>query len=99
MSERIENLHTAIETMHKCKAMHEQSAFVVEMFRGKTVWEGVVESFALTGHPKAQRGYAWSYHDGKETRHVNVLEIPPVISPQTAVRAYIVADSKSSSKT
>ena len=25
MSERIENMRTAIETMHKCKAIHEQS--------------------------------------------------------------------------
>jgi hypothetical protein len=94
MSERIENLRTAIETMHGCKAKHERSAVIVETFAGKTVWEGVVESFALTGHPKAKRCYAWSYQDNGETQYVNVLEIPPVVSPQTAVRASIVAASK-----
>jgi hypothetical protein len=94
MSERIENLRTAIEMMHGCKALHERSAPVVEMFGKKKVWEGVVESFARSGHPKAKRCYAWSYHDGTEIRYVNVLEIPPVVSPVTAVRASIVADSK-----
>lgn len=94
MSERIENIRTAIETMHKCKAMHERSAVVVEKFGGKTVWEGVVESFALTGHPKAKRCYAWSYHDGKEVRYVNALEIPPVSSPETAVKVAISAEAK-----
>ena len=94
MSERVENLRTATETMHQCKAVHEQSVWVVEGFGNKTVWEGVVESFALTGHPKAKCCYAWSYQDKGETQYVNVLEIPPVVSPQTAVRAAIVADSK-----
>jgi hypothetical protein len=66
--------------MHGCKATHEQSAVIVEKFRKQTVWEGVVESFALTGHPKAKRCYAWSYQNGGETQYVNVLEIPPVVS-------------------
>ena len=87
MSERIENLRTAIETMHLCNAIHERSVPVVEMFGKKTVWEGVVESFELAGHPKANRCYAWSYKDKGETQYVNVLAIPPVVSPETAVRA------------
>jgi hypothetical protein len=92
MNERIENLRTAIETMHKCKAARERSAMIVERFKNQTVWEGVVESFALTGHPKAKRCYAWCYQDNGETQYVNVLEIPPVTSPQTAVQASIVAE-------
>jgi len=55
MGERIENLRTAIETMHKCKVAHERSVPVVEMFGSKTVWEGVVKSFAFTGHAKEKR--------------------------------------------
>jgi hypothetical protein len=94
MSERIENLRTAIETMHQCKAVHERSAVVVEGFGNITVWEGVVESFALTGHPKAKRCYAWSYQDKGETEYVNVLEIPLVVSPQTAVQAAIASGSQ-----
>ena len=80
--------------MHQCKAVHERSAVIVEKFKNQTVWEGVVESFALAGHPKAKRCYAWSYQDKGETQYVNVLEIPPVVSLQTAVRAAIMADSK-----
>ena len=94
MSERIDQLREAVETMHHCKAQHEQSVPVVEMFGTQTVWEGVVESFKITGHPKAKRCYAWSFPDGKERRYVTVLEIPPVESPQTAVRASIVAEAK-----
>jgi hypothetical protein len=92
MSERIENLRAAIETMHGCKAEHERSAVIVERFKNQTVWEGVVESFVLSGHPKAKRCYAWCYQDNGETRYVNVLEIPPVVSPQTAVQAAIIAE-------
>ena len=94
MSKRIENLRTAIETMHHCKAAHEGSSVVVERFKKETVWEGVVESFALTGHPKAKRCYAWSYQDNGETQYVNVLEIPPVDSPKTAVQVAILAEAR-----
>jgi hypothetical protein len=61
------------------------------------VWDGVVEVFDLVGHPKAKRAYAWSHLDGdkdEKTRYVAVLEIPPVVSPETAVKASIVSDSK-----
>ena len=80
--------------MHGCKATHERSALIVEKFNKQTVWEGIVESFALTGHPKAKRCYAWSYQDNGETQYVNVLEIPPVVSPQTAVQAAIASGSQ-----
>ena len=80
--------------MHHCKATHEQSFPVKEMFGEKTVWEGVVESFTITGHPKTKRCYAWSFLDGKETRYVTVLEIPPVESPHTAVRVAIASKAQ-----
>lgn len=91
MSQRIDQLREAVEVMHKCKAQHEKSVPVVEMFGSKTVWEGVVESFLIAGHPNAKRCYAWSFQDGGERRYVTVLEIPPVKSPQTAVRAAIAS--------
>ena len=83
--------------MHKCDCKHVESVPVHEVFRGQTVWQGRVEVFALTGHPKAKKAYAWSHLDGKKDegeRIVTVLKIPPVESPITAVRASIVADSK-----
>jgi hypothetical protein len=94
MSLRIEDLRLAVEVMHHCKASHESSTPILETFRNQTVWEGVVESFALTGHPKAKRCYAWSFKKDGETQYVTALEIPPVESPITAVRAAIMADAK-----
>jgi hypothetical protein len=64
------------------------------MFWQKVAWDGVVEVFRLAGHPKAKRCYAWSFTEGKETRFVTVLEIPPVESAQTAVRAAIASEAK-----
>jgi hypothetical protein len=94
VSERIEQLRLEVETMHHCKARHEASTPILETFRSQTVWEGVVESFALTGHPKARRCYAWSYQDKGEAQCVTALEISPVESPITAVRAAIAAEAK-----
>ncbi len=91
MSERIEKLRDAVQVMHRCPASHAESVPVREMFGDKVAWEGVVEAFAITGHPKAKRCYAWSYQDGKESQFVTVLEIPPVKDAQTAVRASIAA--------
>ncbi len=68
-----------------------------ELFRGKTVWQGDIEVFDLIGHPKAKRCYAWSHLDGakdERTRFVAVLEIPFVVSAETAVRVQIVKDVK-----
>jgi hypothetical protein len=91
VSERIENIRQAVEAMHGCTAAHEGSVPVIEMFGKQKVWEGIVESFALSGHPKAKRCYGWSFEDNGETRYIGVLELPPVKSPQTAVRAAIAS--------
>jgi hypothetical protein len=43
------------------------------------------------------RAYGWSHPDGddnKTERSVTVLEIPPVDSPQTAVKMVIYSDIK-----
>ena len=79
-----------IRQLHGCDAEWSESAPVHEVFRGQTVWKGFVEVFALSGHPKAKKAYAWSHPEGpddKGERFVAVLEIPPVESPITAVRA------------
>jgi hypothetical protein len=89
--ERLWLVQRAVEKASDAKAAHVESVPVVEMFLGKVAWEGVVEVFDLTGHPKAKRAYGWAYQDGKETRFVAVLELPPVDSPNTAVRMAIVA--------
>ena len=99
--EYLDRLQVAIQELHKCGAVHRQTVPVHEVFRGKTVWQGEVEVFDLNGHPKAKRCYAWSHLDGpndERTRFVAVLEIPPVVSPETAVRVQIVTDAKEGKK-
>lgn len=91
MSAYLERLRDAIRHMHGCAATHVRTAPVKEVFKGQSVWEGDVEVFDLEGHPKAKRCYAWSHPEGKETRFVAVLEIPPVDSPRAAVQAAIAS--------
>jgi hypothetical protein len=93
----IARLQVAISQLHNCGAVFRETVPVHEIFQGQTVWQGEVEVFDLNGHPKAKRAYAWSHLDGSKDereRFVAVLEIPPVQSAVTAVRASIMADAK-----
>ena len=81
--------------------MHRATVPVHEVFRGQTVWQGDVEVFDINGHPKAKRCYAWSHLDGQNderTRFVAVLEIPPVSSPETAVKVAVAAEIRNRQK-
>ena len=96
MSPRIQKLHDAVQTAHRVRAFWVSSTPIREMMGDKVVWEGVVEEFAIDGHPQnAPICYAWSYQDGNETQFVTVLRLPPVKSAQGAVRAYIASLAKS----
>lgn len=95
LPKNIQRLENDIRTMHGCNAFHVASEPVHEVFRGETVWQGTVEVFELIGHLTAKRLYAWQYEDDeKKTKTVTVLEIPPVDSAQTAVKAAIAAKAK-----
>lgn len=94
MSERIENIAKAVEKAAQCPAEHLKSVVVKEVFRGQTMWEGIVEVFSLLGHAKAKHAYGWKAGTGQEATYTAVLEIPPVDSPNTAVRAAIVSQAK-----
>jgi hypothetical protein len=98
MNETAEDqLQRAVEHQHHCAARLAQSVPVAEAFEAKTVWEGVVHVFDLTGHPKANRAYAWSspIEGSAKRRFFAVLHQGPVKSPADAVRAAIVAEHKS----
>jgi hypothetical protein len=93
----IDELRDAIHELHGGKATHIVSVPVKDVFKGETVWDGIVEVFDLEGHPKANRAYAWIHDTGdpdKPFKHVAVLHVPPVVSPLTAVRAFIVREFK-----
>ena len=71
---------------------------VCEKFRGQVAWQGVVYVFNIDGHLNATICYAWSstIESSTKRRFFAVLHIPPVTSPQEAVRAAIVAEYKAS---
>ena len=92
MSIRIHQIERAVQKAAGCAVQHLESTVVVETFRGRTVWEGVVEVFALSGHPLATKAYGWNIGEGQDIQFTVVLEIPPVNSPSSAVRASIVAE-------
>lgn len=94
MNERLRKLKEAVEHAHGCEAEHTVTLPVLERFQGQTIWEGVVSEFALTGHPKAKRCYAWSYEQGTETHYTTVLELPPVTGPHSAVQVSIAAQAR-----
>jgi hypothetical protein len=77
------------------ESKHVESVPVKETFQGKTVWEGIVEIFEIYGDARTDRIYAWS-HDtddpNKPRRHITVLHITPITSPEAAVRAHIIQE-------
>jgi hypothetical protein len=79
--------------MHGCDSRHVGSKPVREVFQGELAWEGIVEEFALIDHPKANTCFAWSYRDGDTMRSVAVLALPPVDSPENAVKIAIAAEA------
>ena len=94
MSELTE-LRDAISKLHDCESEHVESVPVTEQFNEQTVWDGVVEVFALQNHPRAQRCYAWRHAlDGGGSRFVAVLELPPVDSARRAVQVAIAAEAR-----
>jgi hypothetical protein len=85
----------AILRLHGCDSKHIETVHVHDEFKGRTVWEGTVEVFALRDHQTAKRCYVWSHaeDDGGE-RFFAVLEVPPIDSALQAVKAAIAADGK-----
>lgn len=88
-------LQNAIRSLNGCESGYVETITVsesVHSFQSEKSWQGEVLVFEIHHHPQAKRAYAWSHalEDG-QTRHVVVLEIPPVTSPQTAVQAAIAA--------
>lgn len=93
----IAEIQAAFLNLHGVDATYVETVPIHEQFQEQTVWEGEVEVFDIRGHPKATRGYGWGHATGETDparRYLVVLELPPVSSPETAVRAAIMAEMK-----
>lgn len=83
-------LSIAIETRHRCRAIHLDSVRVKERANGQIIWCGTVEVFALFNHPEARRCYAWIEDTtDSEQEFVMMLQKGLVISPETAVKEWL----------
>jgi hypothetical protein len=87
----LDEIKRAIRELHGCEAAHVRTVPVAEVFQGRVIWSGDVEVFDLTGHARAKRVYAWGYPNGGGWEITTALEIPPVESPQSAVKVAIAA--------
>jgi hypothetical protein len=58
MTPAIAELQEVIRRAHDCECTHLESVPIKETFHGKTVWDGIVEDFALTGHSTASQCFA-----------------------------------------
>jgi hypothetical protein len=76
----IRELQDVIRIVHGVESEHVGSVPVKEVRQGTIVWQGMVEVFALVGHPKARHAYAW-FHETDDSqhprRHVTVLHLHP----------------------
>jgi hypothetical protein len=77
-------LKQVIFHLHKANPTWVESVPVREVFHGQTVWQGDVEVFDLTNHPKANRYYGWTH--GEPEEFITILELPPVTDAKSAVK-------------
>lgn len=97
MGLRIAQLRETLEMGMHCAVRHVDSTPVVELLNGEVAWDGVVETFELTGHPEAKYCYAWSCmkKDEDGPRCTIVLEgLHGVDSPEKAVKIYLAGKAK-----
>ncbi|MBI2921045.1 MAG: hypothetical protein HYY18_08180 [Planctomycetes bacterium] len=91
----IEEVRATLRRLHRCDAHHMESLSVHETFKGRTLWLGMVEVFALTGHPQATKAFAWMRRSGvldQGRRLWTVLARPPVDTARDAVRSAILEE-------
>lgn len=96
MTDYAKELKYAIEATHGVVGLWIESVPVTEVFQGEIAWQGDVEVFSVTGHPKAKRCFAWGVRrdNDKGWDVTAVLGIPPVVTPELAVKAAIVAHAR-----
>ncbi len=82
-------LSAAIAKANGVPAQWVTATAVHEKIKGRTVWQGDVETFELVGHKETKYCYAWM-HDVKEgSQIIMALKTPPVDSAAAAVREYL----------
>jgi len=88
MTVYITDLQREIRRLYGVESVHVRTVPLTEQFEGKILWQGEVETFDVVGHPTARRCFAWaSEGDDGQQNYTAVLQLPPVDSERSAVRA------------
>lgn len=53
-----------------------------------------MQIFELAGHNRAKRCYVWSYDEGGKSYYTTLLELPPVIDAESAVKVAIASKAQ-----
>ncbi len=77
-----------------CACEYIESVPVTERFKGQIVWQGIVFVFILD-RPPLETVYGWV--DFQEDELVTLPRRSPVVSPETAVRAYLISKKENKS--
>lgn len=92
----IAGLERVILELHACPSQHIETVHVQEEAGGKVVWEGDVEVFVLSDHPRAKRCFAWVSErdvEGQRVRFFAVLETTVIRTALDAVKFAHVAQN------
>lgn len=89
-------LRNAIKRKYGCDSVRLRTEPVSVVSGGFITWDGTVEVFSLLNFEKAKLCYVWGFPAEDEADGltvISVLERPPVVSAETAVRAAIASGS------
>jgi hypothetical protein len=84
----------AIEALHKCVATFIEDVRITEVSNESMEWNGTVHVFGVYGRDDADYCYAWLSSIDGERSYYAVLNVPPIDSPQAAVRLAIADQSE-----
>jgi hypothetical protein len=84
-------LQRVIGELHRCSSLHIETVWVHETFLGKSVWHGNVEVFLLSGHPRAEKCYAWTQPLGRKSKRVRFFAVLGTTVIKTALDAVKMA--------
>jgi len=85
-----------VAELYGCSSRHLHTVYVYQRVLGRTLWKGDVEVFAITGHARAHRCFAWidwRSRRGKRVRFIVLLESGFLKTAADAVKFFCIARS------
>lgn len=90
----ISDLQDEISAIHGCKSNYCRTVHIRESVDGGPVWDGFVKVFDLSGHAEAECCYAWTERVEGRLQITTILSLPPIDSPESAVRAVLAGSDR-----